>query len=601
MLLATQGPEGPQVSREFSATQSNANPAKQAPHIEGSGGNVAAEIGSGPSAASEMTHSGGPNSKDAPLQEVWASPDEAWTQQPSGTLKPPQVRFTSSVAAKHSEAEAGVEATAPETVAAAREAPTSPASAVQLGPTAALEDFDEDSDFHYVFIFTNPSSGGNKASAFTRTGVSRLTLTEPYSAKIFIYDIREGPSGGKPGFLLLKAISARKGVHGDLRPSSAAEKDTIRILVAGGDGTVMWCLDEMKITGVDSEVCAVGVVPYGTGNDFANVFGWRPFNAANPFDASLNTLRKLVDCCMQASVVYHDLWHEVVERGRQEVKELRFTMSNYFSMGVESRIGRGFDRHRTKSRTLNKMRYGIEGLKKTLMTFTKSINQIIVGLKVNPGTPEEKVLFTTDKAVAEQQQIPLLKKTASLVVLNIPSFSGGNDIWGPSKKLALIMPNKQAQLEAKLKQEFFIALVSRRCVCLSGAVAKELLKVPQQMGDKNLEFVTFESVPSMGMEFLLHGRGSRLHSGEGPWEISFRPLDDKTRVYFQTDGEFFQLTQPSSVTLSHDRRVRVLTLKPQGVEERVLAISIHTRIMEASLHGDPLQFNLCGMLLDCDC
>ncbi|XP_026191610.1 diacylglycerol kinase 7 [Cyclospora cayetanensis] len=582
MLLATQGPEGPQVSREFSATQSNANPAKQAPHIEGSGGNVAAEIGSGPSAASEMTHSGGPNSKDAPLQEVWASPDEAWTQQPSGTLKPPQVRFTSSVAAKHSEAEAGVEATAPETVAAAREAPTSPASAVQLGPTAALEDFDEDSDFHYVFIFTNPSSGGNKASAFTRTGVSRLTLTEPYSAKIFIYDIREGPSGGKPGFLLLKAISARKGVHGDLRPSSAAEKDTIRILVAGGDGTVMWCLDEMKITGVDSEVCAVGVVPYGTGNDFANVFGWRPFNAANPFDASLNTLRKLVDCCMQASVVYHDLWHvcvtlrpgghftrinpvtrrkEVVERGRQEVKELRFTMSNYFSMGVESRIGRGFDRHRTKSRTLNKMRYGIEGLKKTLMTFTKSINQIIVGLKVNPGTPEEKVLFTTDKAVAEQQQIPLLKKTASLVVLNIPSFSGGNDIWGPSKKLALIMPNKQAQLEAK-----------------------ELLKVPQQMGDKNLEFVTFESVPSMGMEFLLHGRGSRLHSGEGPWEISFRPLDDKTRVYFQTDGEFFQLTQPSSVTLSHDRRVRVLTLKPQGYQEAV-ALVVRGRIVRPTRGG----------------
>ena len=46
---------------------------------------------------------------------------------------------------------------------------------------------------------------------------------------------------------------------------------------------------------------------------------------------------------------------EVVQLGGRPVEELLFTMSNYFSMGIESRIGRGFDRHRTKSQTLNKM------------------------------------------------------------------------------------------------------------------------------------------------------------------------------------------------------------------------------------------------------
>ena len=39
----------------------------------------------------------------------------------------------------------------------------------------------------------------------------------------------------------------------------------------------------------------------------------------------------------------------------EPVECLGFTMSNYFSMGVESRIGRGFDRHRTKSQVFNKM------------------------------------------------------------------------------------------------------------------------------------------------------------------------------------------------------------------------------------------------------
>lgn len=34
---------------------------------------------------------------------------------------------------------------------------------------------------------------------------------------------------------------------------------------------------------------------------------------------------------------------------------LRFTMCNYFSLGVESRIGAGFERHRTASQVLNKV------------------------------------------------------------------------------------------------------------------------------------------------------------------------------------------------------------------------------------------------------
>lgn len=179
---------------------------------------------------------------------------------------------------------------------------------------------------------------------------------------------------------------------------------------------------------------------------------------------------------------------EVVELAGLPVEELSFTISNYFSMGVESRIGRGFDRHRTTSQTLNKMvcktqiypaacsltylrppkcraafrylhlyasvstsefahrscrqtqglfradcrpalqggsryisvapfagdvccfqRYGIEGFKKTFVTHTKSINQIALALTVNPGTPEEEIIFTTDKTQAQEKQIPLLK------------------------------------------------------------------------------------------------------------------------------------------------------------------------------------------------
>lgn len=86
-----------------------------------------------------------------------------------------------------------------------------------------------------------------------------MTVTNPFPVQVFIYDIRDGPSGSKPGFLLLKTVANKVGA---LEASGA---NTIRILVAGGDGTVMWCVDEMKKTGVNGDVCAVGVVPYGTG------------------------------------------------------------------------------------------------------------------------------------------------------------------------------------------------------------------------------------------------------------------------------------------------------------------------------------------------
>ncbi|CDJ57679.1 diacylglycerol kinase, putative [Eimeria maxima] len=526
----------------------------------------------------------------SPQQDSWVSPEESWAQL---QLTPSSARAGGAAAAKNAAAAAAAAkqalAESAAAAAAAGEAAAAAAAAAAADAVAAkdaaelvadLEAADiGDNDFNYVFIFTNPTSGGNKAAAFTRTAVSRLTLREPFKVMVFINDIREGTSGSKPGFLLLKAIAEKvssasccatadegkadaqealknSSSSGSSSSSSSSAgkanktQKTIRVLVAGGDGTVMWCLEEMEKTGVLGNVCAVGVVPYGTGNDFANAFGWRPFNAANPFDSSLHTLRSIVEHSMRARVVFHDLWSvtvslrpgghfsrinphtrkkEVVERGGEPVRQLSFTMSNYFTFAF-SVVATAF----------YFQRYGIEGFKKTFLTRTKSINDIMLNLRVHPNSPQEEILCTTDKSKAKHEHIPLLKKTASLVLLNIPSFSGGNDIWGPSRKLATTQSSKQKQKEAKA-----------------------LLQVPQQMGDERLEFMTFRSVPSMGMEFLVRGRGSRLHSGGGPWDISFRPLDEGTRVYFQTDGEYYQLSLPSSVSVSHNRRVQVLSLTPE--------------------------------------
>ncbi|EZG57279.1 diacylglycerol kinase, partial [Gregarina niphandrodes] len=89
--------------------------------------------------------------------------------------------------------------------------------------------------------------------------------TQSGSVHVFIGDIRQGADGAKPLFRLLALVSRQRGVR-------------CRLLCAGGDGTLMWAINCLRSHAVGPEV-AVGIVPFGTGNDFARAAGC----LTNPF------------------------------------------------------------------------------------------------------------------------------------------------------------------------------------------------------------------------------------------------------------------------------------------------------------------------------
>lgn len=67
-------------------------------------------------------------------------------------------------------------------------------------------------------------------------------------------------------------------------------------------------------------------------------------------------------------------------------------MSNYFSIGVESRIGLGFEKKRAGNACRNKCIYAWEGIKKMCCTRTRKINSVIKYVaKIRDG--EEEVMF----------------------------------------------------------------------------------------------------------------------------------------------------------------------------------------------------------------
>ncbi len=73
-------------------------------------------------------------------------------------------------------------------------------------------------------------------------------------------------------------------------------------------------------------------------------------------------------------------------------------MCNYFSIGIESRIGLGFDKKRTSSVFVNKMYYGWEGIKKMCFAGqTKKIRDIVDYMTtLDKETGKEKIIFASD-------------------------------------------------------------------------------------------------------------------------------------------------------------------------------------------------------------
>ncbi|KAK2197020.1 bifunctional Diacylglycerol kinase/Diacylglycerol kinase [Babesia duncani] len=372
-----------------------------------------------------------------------------------------------------------------------------------------------------------------------KPGLQEMLFAGKQYHKVKIFSILDGESGNKPGFQDLKKCL-------ELIDSGTI----VRVLVAGGDGTVVWAISEVEAHSIDYNRVAFGVLPYGTGNDFARVINWRGFSHLNPFIKSLEPLRNVVDSALQADVVPHDIWsvHLVVDEQRgsfrkinsktrqeetckgpdnAELRQMHLVMCNYFSIGVDGRIGRNFDRRRSTRSFINKCVYVWEGMKKSF------ISKVHVNKQIQSITKNGQTVFTTEPG---DSTIPLLGSSAVLLALNIPSYSAGLDSFGRSTKVALTNMAPMAE--------------------------KELLQHKQKLGDGTLEFVSYRKTWHIGMDFIIRRMGRRVHASEGPWKIHFRDLDPKERVYFQVDGEFFVMHKPISVAINHAKTIKLLMLQP---------------------------------------
>lgn len=371
-----------------------------------------------------------------------------------------------------------------------------------------------DAQFGQVFLFVNGSSGGQASQKLLDLDVDSLEfdLTPKGSrrvATVWFFNMKDATSRSA-GFAKLRDTVERQSAE-------QAERGSVRAVACGGDGTVKWVISELAK--VNSLQVPIGVIPFGTGNDFSRAMGWGA-SAPSPLIGRKNrALFQRLEKVMESDVSALDVWNcaITVREGTgsfTEVKDgkvvpayegertINHEMMNYFSVGADAEIVFNFEQHRTKTQFGNKRVY-----------VRKGADQII-----NPPRRLRAML----KDLRDEAGDPIKYKHGHRVLafLNIPSYSAGANLWHKSSK--------------------------------TGRFGD------QQVGDGVLEAVSVRSTTHVALHI---GTGSNLGikrtAQRGGYTINFL----ETQAYVQIDGEAISCEGIEKIEITPAFKVTVLRSK----------------------------------------
>lgn len=314
--------------------------------------------------------------------------------------------------------------------------------------SVSAADFSELSVGSPLLAFINPKSGGRLGGELYSSLCSFIGTSQ-------VFDLSKVK---KPGLVVtavvrcLEVLSEKSG-----STSLKSAREGLRILVAGGDGTVGWVLSSMNH--LDNPP-PVGVIPLGTGNDLSRAYGWGPsFSSAAPPDVKSRLLEGItantlnLDCWKIKVTPSSDIMNENLnfphalkscqnsaEAGKNEGKVEDSPLAyeglfyNYFSFGMDAQIAYGFHRLReekpwlARGRVANKAIYSGFGCSQGWFCASCSPNKI-------------RTIQTVAKVNVKRndsddwEEIPIPPQVRALVLLNLQSYAGGRNPWG--------MPNSE--------------------------------------------------------------------------------------------------------------------------------------------------------------
>lgn len=85
-----------------------------------------------------------------------------------------------------------------------------------------------------------------------------------------------------------------------------------RVIIGGGDGTVLSLIEELLSLGINVQNCLFGILPMGTGNDLSNSLGWGSIFlliiASINISSDMAEFKHIVQEIAEASFILIDVW-----------------------------------------------------------------------------------------------------------------------------------------------------------------------------------------------------------------------------------------------------------------------------------------------------
>lgn len=252
----------------------------------------------------------------------------------------------------------------------------------------------DDLDVPRVCVVVSRDSGPQRGAAFAQ----QLRAALPHLGARAVLEVPDGASSG--GLTQLTQLVMGEAV-------------CPRIVIAGGDGTVSWVVDEVTAALAGrQQTPSFSILPYGTGNDLARALGCldHDSSAATPQEA-LALLRRLERAPLRSV----DRWQLRVSSVHSAPRVVRW--NNYLSIGFDAGVALAFDAARRSApsalfstRLGNKAAYGLLGALDFAMGSCREL--------------AERVSLQCDG-----REVPLPAGTCGLLLLNISSFMGGVTPW----------------------------------------------------------------------------------------------------------------------------------------------------------------------------
>eukprot|EP00439_Symbiodinium_sp_Y106_P077851 s1032_g16.t1 len=403
----------------------------------------------------------------------------------------------------------------------------------------------------------------------------------------------EGIAGNKQGFHVMR--------------DTLSTCDMVRVFVGGGDGTVMWVVQEAELHHINPQRMHIGMVPLGTGNDFSRSLGWGGRNpdasallkddCALSFDESCTKPRK---DWLKAPTSLHDVWKVTlkvdaedgtiyrkdapVRKDGHDVKELETFMILYCGIAKDAELAYNVELNRTKSQFLNKLVYIWQGLMISLHFFCcvgQRVHRVLRGL-YHGTSPQAPSVFE----VGLRHKGPRLA-CSPILCLNIDSYAGGTarHLWSSSWRYGTSQPlcedlldaeqdPSDGQLEVLTLSRLLRAGCSDIYVIGHGPSHGRSQTVPTATSrcrassrlpplDWVTQLQTFLASglasfkAAMPTQKVLGGR--RVFQG-APLHFEFKQRNYRDVItFFQVDGESYKLQNPISLTIQHHQQIRVLS------------------------------------------